>query len=92
MFRVPFWRRSSIVSDQGFTVTVVNRSELRYQENQKVMTISIEQGDHHIDVFHSTIRRWDGEETPITNDDDLRITQNILKALTWRGWIAKVVT
>jgi hypothetical protein len=92
MFRVPFWRRSSIVSDRGFTVTVLSRSELKYQERSKVMTISIEQGDRHIDVFHSTIQRWDGEETPISNVEDSRITQNILEALEWRGWTAEVVS
>ena len=73
-------------------MTVVNRSELKYQENQKVMTISIEMGDRHIDVFHSTIRTWDGEKSSISTDDDRRITQNILDALTWRGWIAEIVT
>jgi hypothetical protein len=92
MFKVPFFHRSSIVSDKGFTVTVVSRSELRYEENQKVMTISIEQGDRHIDVFHSTIRKWDGDEAAITNAEDYRITQNILQALKWRGWTAEVVT
>ena len=93
MFKVPLFHRSSIVSDEGFTVTVVSRFEVRYEENQKVMTISIEQqGDRHIDVFHSTIRKWDGEEAAITNAEDYRITQNILEALKWRGWAAEVVT
>jgi len=92
MFKVPFLHRLSIVSDRGFTVTVVSRSELRYEENDRGMTISIEQGGRHIDVFHSTIRRWDGQETPISKADDYRITQNILEALRWRGWTAEVVT
>jgi hypothetical protein len=81
-----------MASDKGFTVTVVSRSELRYEENDRVMTISIEQGDRHIDVFHSTIRRWDGQETLISKADDYRITQNILEALRWRGWTVEVVT
>jgi len=92
MFRVPLLHRSSIISDQGFTVTVVSRSKLEYRENQRVMSISIEQGGRHIDVFHSTIRRWDGESLPISNADDRRITENILAALRWRGWTANVVT
>jgi len=92
VFKVPLLQRSTIVSDQGFSVTVVSRSELKYEESHRVMTISIEQGDRHIDVFHSTIRRWDGDETPITSADDRMITENILAALRWRGWAAEVVT
>ncbi len=92
MFKIPLLQRSKIVSDEGFSVTVLSRYAVRYEQDGRSMLVSIEEGDGHIDIFHSSIKWEDDPGEAIDAATDQRITENLAKALEWRGWSVGVVT
>jgi|GEM_PF-4315934 len=93
MFKVPLLHRSKIVSDEGFSVTVLSRYAVRYEEGGRSMLVTIEEGAGHIDIFHSSIKSWENDPgEALDSATDRRITQNLTSALEWRGWSIAVVT
>ena len=93
MLRVPFFHRSKIISDEGFIVSFVNRSQLRYTEGDSVFLVGVEGAGRYIDIFHSSIRRSEPDACePIDSQTDQRVTENVTRALEWRGLTVRVVT
>jgi len=82
-----------------YSVSRINRHELRYMEDSRIVTVEVENGfdrpiegpigEQHLEfvnlvVYTSTIRQWDDGE-PIAVDERDRIARNISEALTAAG-------
>jgi hypothetical protein len=93
MFKTSFFHRNKIISDEGFSVTFLGRYQVRYQEGDRSILVHIEGDDVQMDIFHSSIKAWEGGNCPsIDSATDKRIVDNISRALEWRGWSVQVVT
>lgn len=79
----------TVVSDQGFSVTVLGRTGLRYVEGDKVLRIDSEvlAGPAGMAVYTRSIRTWDAphDETPIDDTTRARVIENVRGAFKFWG-------
>lgn len=85
MFEKHRWSRT-ITSDEGFTVTFVERHTLKYEEGGRSATIRTEGDGKSIDVFKNSICRWSNDPFEIDAATNERIANNVARALESRGF------
>ena len=91
-FRVPLFDRSTTVSDEGFRVTFVSWSFLRYQAGDLSLDFYCEAGGGGVIIEQSSIKRINPEASRYLNAEQEKvILSNIIDALEWRGWTVQVV-
>lgn len=72
----------------GFSVTLLGRSGLRYCEGDRTMHIDGEMlvgPPHGFVVYTNTIGRWEGAEEPVGDDEKRRIIANLAAAFRFEG-------
>jgi len=92
MFRKQWWIFGKTISDEGFCLAFTSRNTLLYEVGGRTLTIDVEVGWPHIDVFHSSMRHWDDDSSIIDGATDKRNVDNITRALEWRGFTVQIVT
>jgi hypothetical protein len=91
-FKVPLFRRSTTVSDQGFRVTFISWGILRYESGDLSLDLLIEAGGRGVVIERSSLRGLNGALSQTLDEDQEKcILNNITEALEWRGWTVKVV-
>jgi hypothetical protein len=91
MFRVPFLRWHSIVSDEGFSVTFVSRNILKYDEGGISVLIDIDGDGKQMDVIANSMRASDPKGRLPEETTARKIEHNVARALEWKGWSVRVV-
>ncbi len=86
MFRIPFFNRHKVVSDEGFTITFVSRHALRYDEGDIAVLIDIDGDRTQMDMFTKSIRAFDSDGKLPDALTIQKIENNIALALEWKGW------
>jgi len=77
-----------IVSDEGFSVQVLGRTGLRYQEGNRALRIDSEvlAHPHGIMMYQSSIKAWSEPAMKPIDDDERRvIVHNIRRAFAFRN-------
>lgn len=83
-----------IVSDEGFSVQVLGRTGLRYQQDQYSLHINSEvlAGPHGLVVYTSSIRKWNEPNgLPITKEAKSKIVDNIRRAFGFRNIEVEII-
>jgi hypothetical protein len=91
MFKTRWWS-SKTVSDEGFSITLTSRSTLLYEVDGKTMTVDIEGGGKYVDVFHSSMQRWENDPSVIDGITDEKNVDNVTRALEFKGFTVRIVT
>jgi len=92
-FRVPLFRRSTVESDEGFSVTVESREHLRYQRGELALELKIDMGGGVISLVVNSLYDLNSElKGHLTSPQEKEIFDNIVDALKWRGWFVDFVT
>ena len=82
-------RVNVIASDAGFSVEVLGRTGLRYEEGGRSMKVDSEvlAGPHSLVVYADTITNWDPpfEGARIDDVERARIVENMKAAFRFRG-------
>jgi hypothetical protein len=91
MFRTRWLNRSTIVSDEGFSIWV-GRDQVVYRRNDRAMTISSDLGGSEINIFAPTANRWD-DDVSVEIDEQTKavILENVRRALEWKGLKVRVL-
>ena len=92
MFHSPLFHSSTIISDEGFRVVLVERFRLNYLEKDECIAVSLEyeSAQNELVLFHNSIRRLsDGSLIQLEGSTDERVILNLIRALQWRGSIVK---
>jgi hypothetical protein len=91
-FRIPIFRSSTTVSDEGYKVTFVSWEMLRYQSNELSLDLFIEVGGGEVVIERNSFRNLNSEASKSLTDDEVeRIFERITGALEWRGWKVREV-
>jgi hypothetical protein len=90
-FRVPFFRRSTTVSNQGFSITLISsgsRERLDYQDQLCHCLLDVEFAASTVVVLRRSLS--DKQGSSLSSMAELKVYQNVRRALEWRGWIVEV--
>lgn len=92
MFKIPFFNRHTVISDEGFKVTFVSRNTLKYEEGELVALLDIDGDGTKMDLLaHSfPIESTQLEETS-KYEERHRIIHNVVQVLEWKGWSVHVI-
>ena len=87
MFTTP--RPNLILSSEGFSVEVVGRSEIRYREGRRVLSIEAEllTTPRTMALYSGSIRAWDPphDQISVSEAERRRIVDNIRRAFASQG-------
>jgi hypothetical protein len=89
MFKRGWLRRGRISSDEGFSISMVDRTHLLYRDGQRKVTIAGEMLANGFALYRSTIGPWD-DSTPIDDQERQRIADRIKRALESQGMVADI--
>jgi hypothetical protein len=89
VFRKGWIRRGRIYSDEGFSVSIEDKTHLVYRESNKNMTISGEMLINGFVLYVLGMVSWD-DGAPCDLDDRFRIVENIRRALESQGMSLQV--
>ena len=92
-FHVPFFRRATTISKQGFSITLVtfgSRERLDYQDLHCHCLLDVELGSITAILRRRTLS--DKRGVPLDNTSEIRVYENIRRALEWRGWTVAFVS
>ncbi len=82
MFKKHWLRRNRILSDEGYSVEIIGRDTLVYQEGTRRMPITVEMGLHGFAVLVDTVGRWeDSPDTLVEPQTQTQIVNRIKRAL-----------
>ncbi len=87
-------RDGNNISDEGFSVRILNRAELEYKEGRKVIRVEAEMlGDDSIGfaVVSNSINCWKGLRQKINIKEKQRIINNIRKFFRVQGYKIRIV-
>lgn len=84
MFKRGFFRRGRIISDEGFSVGVLDRGRLAYREHRREMTIAGELLTRGFVVYLSSIGPWENGDD-LSEDKKHQIADRVKRALEWAG-------
>ena len=91
-FKVPLFRRSTIQSDEGYTVTVKSRRLLRYQRGELILDFKVDIGGGVISLLSPALS---GSNPELRGDhlavQDSEVLAQIVRALKWRGWVVDFI-
>jgi hypothetical protein len=81
-----------IESTSGFSVRVLGRTGMRYTEGGRSVRIDSEvlHKPGAIALFKDSIKEWEGDNAPMSEDDRDRIAQNIKRAFEFCGYELEV--
>jgi hypothetical protein len=85
---------NTIKSDEGFSVKILGRTQLKYTEDTKNMTVEIEMlAIAGISLFKDSVQNWapPNDTEPITEDKRNEIIGNICRAMDFYGWKTDVI-
>ncbi len=74
-----------------YRVRTINRAQISYVEDDRMMLISVEPAGNGIIVYTNSIQNWEppNEDIPVTEEDRERILQNVKSGLapSWAFWM-----
>ena len=81
-----------IVSDEGFSVQVLGRTGLRYQQGERWLCVDSEvlAGPHGLVIYPSSVKSWEPVHQPVSDGDKNTIVANIQRAFAFRGFEIEV--
>ena len=91
MFKTRWLSSKTVSDDEGFSITLTSRTQLRYEIGGKSMIVTTEGAGSYIDVFHSSMDHWENDSMAIDRKTDKRNVDNITRALEARGFTVRVV-
>lgn len=91
-FKVPLFKRSKIIADDGFTVTIESWERLRYDRGELLLYVDIDVGGGTLRLIRTSLSPLNPEtQGNLTSAQCSEILANIVDALTWRGWTVEQV-
>jgi hypothetical protein len=91
MFKTPWFNRALIESDEGYSVRW-GQDWAIYCEGHRELTLTIDVGGSGASIFVGSVTRWDDDSsTTIPADTQMRIVENVRRALEWKRFRVDLV-
>jgi hypothetical protein len=85
-FKVPLFDRSTVKSDNGFTVKLVSWEHLRYTDHELVLVMKIDVGVGVVSIVYRSIHEISSSsDAGLSPAQEKKALNNIVDALSWRA-------
>ena len=92
VFHSPLFRSGTIVSSEGFRVTLRSRYTFEYQEDDLLVTANYDAATVDLDLLTESLSAWRGDRLlTLAPETTGRILCNMEAALTWKGYRVRLV-
>jgi hypothetical protein len=91
MFKTPWFDRSLIKTDEGYSVRW-GKDWAIYEENGRKLTLTTDVGGGGATIFIGSVSRWDADASvQIDPETRSRIVENVRRALAWKGFEVSIL-